>query len=369
MSERVQLRPWQRDAFEKFIASEQTDFLAVATPGAGKTTFALTCARWVLGESPPPGRQRPRLVIVAPTSHLKLQWAKAAHRLGLQVDHTWSPNDPPADDVHGLVTTYQQVAMPGTAKVLSRLADGALVILDEVHHAGDDRAWGDNIRTAFGPARRRLSLSGTPFRSDSASIPFVNYAETGQGGEAQPDFTYGYADALADGGVVRPVYFPRFDGLMEWSAPDGTLISANFHDELDRSGSAHRLRTALSLDGDWLLTVLRQANDRLQQIRAVHPQAGGLVIAIDQDHARGIAQIIRHQFGVPVHVVVSDDPQASAKIAEFAAGTMPWLVAVPSAALAAVLPKIALRDRAARRRHAILRQLPHDLDLITVSIE
>ena len=52
-----------------------------------------------------------------------------------------------------------------------------------------------------------------------------------------------------------------------------------------------------------------------------------------------------------------------------ASGALPWLVAVPSAVVAAVLPRIALRDRAARRRHAILRQLPHDLDLITVSIE
>jgi len=35
----------------------------------------------------------------------------------------------------------------------------------------------------------------------------------------------------------------------------------------------------------------------------------------------------------------------------------------------AMLPRIALRDRAARRRDAVLRRLPHDLDLITLSIE
>lgn len=43
--------------------------------------------------------------------------------------------------------------------------------------------------------------------------------------------------------------------------------------------------------------------------------------------------------------------------------------AVPAAALGALLPRIALRDRAARRRDAVLRRLPHDLDLITLSIE
>ncbi|CAN0270245.1 unnamed protein product, partial [Phaeothamnion confervicola] len=227
VSDRVHLRPWQRDAFEKFAASERPDFLAVATPGAGKTTFALACARWSLAQ------QRRRLIVVAPTSHLKQQWARAAHMLGLELDPNWSPADGLAPDVHGLVTTYQQVATADTAKKLRAVANDAVVILDEVHHAGDERAWGDSVKTAFELAHRRLCLSGTPFRSDTAAIPFVEYAETAEGGEAQPDFTYGYADALRDGGVVRPVYFPRFDGVMEWSAPDGSIVSANFHDELD----------------------------------------------------------------------------------------------------------------------------------------
>ena len=41
----------------------------------------------------------------------------------------------------------------------------ALVILDEVHHAGDARSWGDAVKEAFEPAVRRLTLTGTPFRS------------------------------------------------------------------------------------------------------------------------------------------------------------------------------------------------------------
>ncbi|NMD25805.1 MAG: DEAD/DEAH box helicase family protein, partial [Actinobacteria bacterium] len=147
-SDRVQLRPWQRAAFDKFAASEQPDFLAVATPGAGKTTFALACARWALAG------ERRRLVVVAPTTHLKTQWVHAAHRMGLHLDHQWSPADGIAKDVHGIVTTYQQVSTKAsngadTAKKLRGLANDAFVILDEVHHAGDERAWGDGVRTAF----------------------------------------------------------------------------------------------------------------------------------------------------------------------------------------------------------------------------
>src|SRR5690606_11826522 len=115
---------------------------------------------------------------------------------------------------------------------------------------------------------RRLALSGTPFRSDSARIPFVRYVHTAEGDVAHADYTYGYADALRDGGVVRPVYFPRVDGQMEWSTPSGDVLRASFADELASDQVAARLRTALSLDGDWLPTVLAEAHRRLQAIRS-----------------------------------------------------------------------------------------------------
>ena len=333
----VRLRAWQRAAYDLFRDHDEPDFLAVATPGAGKTTFALTCARWALGQT------RRRLIVVAPTSHLKMQWALAAHRLGLELDPDWTPAGGLAPDVHGLVTTYQHVATAGAAKALRGLAHDSFVILDEVHHAGDERAWGDSIRLAFTPAHRRLCLSGTPFRSDAAPIPFVTYDALAEGATARSHYTYGYADALRDGGVVRPVYFPRFDGLMEWSAPDGSIVSANFHDELARDQMAQRLRAALSLDGDWLPSVLRQAHERLMSIRTAaggQPDAGGLVIAMDQQHAHGIASLIRRHFGLPAEVVVSEDPTASDRIASFGANDAPWLVAVRMVSEGVDIPRL-----------------------------
>ena len=66
------LRTWQRRALTRYLTDRPKDFLAVATPGAGKTTFALTAARHELAARPS------RLVVVAPTAHLKRQWARAA---------------------------------------------------------------------------------------------------------------------------------------------------------------------------------------------------------------------------------------------------------------------------------------------------
>jgi superfamily II DNA or RNA helicase len=331
----VPLRPWQRAAFDRFRDASSPDFLAVATPGAGKTTFALACARATLASTAPG-----ILVVVAPTSHLKVQWSLAAHRMGLELDPDWSPSAGLALDVHGLVTTYQQVATGDTAARLRGLVAGGFVVLDEVHHAGHERAWGEAIRDAFELADRRLALSGTPFRSDTAAIPFVRYDLTSDGDLASADFTYGYADALRDGGVVRPVYFPRVDGEMEWSTPSGDVVRASFHDELTREHVSARLRTALSLDGDWLRTVLAQADGRLQEIRGDDHHAGGLVIATDQDHAHGIARLLRDEFGTRADVVVSDDPTASRRIADFARGDAPWLVAVRMVSEGVDIPRL-----------------------------
>ncbi len=317
MSRSVRLRAWQLRALERWAATPGPDFLAVATPGAGKTTFALTAARRHLG-----GQPRARVIVVAPTQHLKTQWAAAAAAFALHLDPAWASRDRLPADMHGVVVTYQQVA--GSPDLIRGLARDAFVVFDELHHAGDERAWGDGIRHAFEPAARRLALSGTPFRSDTTAIPFVSYL----GGEAEPDFEYGYGDALAEGGVVRPVVFPRLDGHMEWTAPDGAMRAHTFADNLDRAGTGQRLRTALSLEGQWLPTVLDQAHDQLTRIRRTHPDAGGLVIAIDQDHARGIAALLRDRHRVAVEVATSDDPAASARIARFARGGAPWIVAV-----------------------------------------
>ncbi|MEM8747481.1 MAG: DEAD/DEAH box helicase family protein, partial [Actinomycetota bacterium] len=266
--------------------------------------------------------------------------------LGLQLDPSWSPGDGVARDVHGIVTTYQQIATGVAASKLAGLSADGVVVLDEIHHAGAERAWGDGIATAFGHAHRRLALSGTPFRSDAAQIPFVRYDATGEGDLAHADYTYGYADALRDGGVVRPVYFPRVDGEMEWTTASGDVVSASFQDELAKDQMSMRLRTALSLEGEWMPAVLAKAVEQLRALRAApvdeggQPDAGGLVIAIDQEHAQGIARLLRDRFGVPADVVVSDDPGASARIAEFAENTRPWLVSVRMVSEGVDIPRL-----------------------------
>lgn len=329
-SRTIRLRKWQKAALDAFTARDGDDFLAVATPGAGKTTFALAAARQDLAAHP--GR---RLVVVAPTQHLKGQWAAAAERFGLHLDPAWITGEPLPAEVHGIVTTYQQVAQsPREVRVVAR---GAFAVLDEVHHAGDDRAWGDGVRTAVEVAAVRLCLSGTPFRSDSLAIPFVAYDASG---EAEPDLEYGYGPALADRSVVRPVHFPRLGGEMEWIGPDGAAQGASFDDALDGRLAAQRLRTALDAGGAWLPDALARAHAQLVEIRVQHPDAGGLVIAMDREHARGVAGIMKRVMGIDAVVVTSDDPAASGRITAFAEGRQPWLVAVRMVSEGVDIPRL-----------------------------
>jgi superfamily II DNA or RNA helicase len=342
----IRLRSWQREALEVLAIrvggpqesaragiaprDEHHNFLAVATPGAGKTTFALAAMRKALID-----RRVRRLFVVVPTQHLKAQWAEAAERFDIHLDPDWSAGDgAPPSDVHGIATTYQQVAAnPGAIR---RLARGAFAVLDEIHHAADARSWGDGVRHAFDPSWLRLCMSGTPFRSDQSAIPFVNYQDE----EAVPDYEYGYGKALDDETVVRPVYFPRINGRMEWTAPTGGTYEASFEDALSRTLSSQRLRTALDLEGMWLPAVLTKAHRQLEHLRLRDPRAAGIVIAMDQAHARGIARILRDRLGVRATVATSDDSGASRKIGEFTRGATPWIVAVRMVSEGVDIPRL-----------------------------
>jgi len=149
----------------------------VATPGAGKTTFALRVATELKNN-----RTVDRVIVVVPTEHLKIQWSHAAARAGLALDpHFTNANGVVNPQYDGIVVTYAQVAMHPYKHYAVATARRTLVILDEIHHGGDAKSWGDGIRTAYADVERRLALTGTPFRSDDAAIPFVRYEDDGEG--------------------------------------------------------------------------------------------------------------------------------------------------------------------------------------------
>ncbi len=332
------LRAWQSAAIERYFAEQPRDFLAVATPGAGKTTFALSVASELLGR-----RQIDRVVVVAPTEHLKLQWAEAAARAGMPIDPTYSAGKGrTGGDYVGVAVTYAGVAVNPLAMRIRTERFKTLVILDEVHHAGDALSWGEGVREAFQPAQRRLALTGTPFRSDVNPIPFVSYAPGADGvPRSVADYTYGYAHALADH-VVRPVLFMAYSGEMQWRTRAGDEVAARLGEPLTKDLTSQALRTALDPEGSWMPAVLAAADKRLSEVRRHMPDAGGLVIATDQDSARAYAKLLKQVTGEAATVVLSDEKAASKKISAFSAGEARWMVAVRMVSEGVDVPRLAV---------------------------
>lgn len=333
------LRVWQSEALGRFLRNSD-DFLAVATPGAGKTTFALIAAQQLMTRG-----EISRIIVVVPTTHLRKQWSEAAAKLGIHLDHKFINNNKTiADDMDGAAVAYATVAKkPQLWRDLAMQAK-TLVILDEIHHAGeaDNLTWGPALRTAFEPAARRLLLSGTPFRSDGRGIPFVTY----ENGSCVPSFNYDYGQALTDREVVRPIAFPALDGQMRWRDA-GSIVSTTLTTATDKQ-IARALATAFDPEGAWIRSVLSRADQELGRLREDVPDAGALVVASGQDEARAYAQILHQLTGEVPTVAISDEPEASALITEFGKGTSRWIVAVQMVSEGVDIPRLAVGVYASR---------------------
>ncbi|GAB3644629.1 DEAD/DEAH box helicase [Glycomyces tarimensis] len=333
------LRVWQRKAMVAYHRGQSTDFLAVATPGAGKTTFALRIAYDLLADG-----TVDTVSVVCPTEHLKVQWAGAAANFGIQLDPSFRNADVHnAADFHGAVITYAQVGADPSVHRRRTLARRTFVILDEIHHAGDSRSWGEGVQTAFEEAERRLALTGTPFRSDDNPIPFVEYEEAPDGSKrSRADALYGYRDALSDG-VVRPVMFMAYSGQAKWRSSAGDELAVRLGQPLTKDLTSQAWRTALDPAGEWIKQVIRAADRRLGSLRAAGmPDAGGLIIASDQNTARAYAGILKRVTGKSAQIVLSDDAGSSDRIAKFAASDDEWLVAVRMVSEGVDIPRLAV---------------------------
>jgi superfamily II DNA or RNA helicase len=332
------LRGWQRRALVRYLGAQPRDFLTVATPGSGKTAFALRVAGELLGEG-----VVERITVVVPTEHLKIQWAQAAARVGIALDPKFSNSSAQtSSEYHGVVVTYAQVASHPTRHRVRTENYRTLVVFDEIHHGGDAKSWGEAIREAFTDATRRLALTGTPFRSDDSPIPFVTYEPDGEGLlRSVADHVYGYADALADG-VVRPVVFLAYSGEARWRDSAGEEHAARLGEPLTAEHTARAWRTALNPNGEWMPAVIAAADTRLQQKRQHVPDAGGMVIASDQTAARAYAELLTKITGEAPTVVLSDDPGSSDRISQFSVGDSRWLVAVRMVSEGVDIPRLAV---------------------------
>lgn len=328
----ITLRAWQIEAFnklaDKFFYKSRNDrrFLAQATPGAGKTIFACAVARHLMDAD-----VINRIMVVSPSTNLRESWADDMARFGIDLDpECGGGKERNTIEFVGKSITYQslmivdgRVSGAAVERILQQKSK-TLSILDEPHHTANPLSWGKGLQHACEYSEAILSLSGTPFRSDGNPIPFIDYDREGQ---AVADYVYGYTQALRENPqVCRAVYFPSYEGDLSWMN-QSKIYQASFCDELDDELQSQRLRAAL-WSGEWIESTIREAQSKLSDIRVHHPDAAGLIVAMDKNHARHLARIVqRISLSEPL-VVTSDDPEASAQIKAFRNKSDPWVIAV-----------------------------------------
>ena len=320
-------RDWQDRMVREYQTNLKNNFLVEACTSAGKTggaLYAYNSLRDVLGLR--------FLVAVVPGDHLKRQYAKDATNLfqiklfnsgiGKLLAGPSSLEELLHDGYHGIVVNYQWLTKPDNAQKLSyalkaSFAGKVFVILDEVHHASEKRAFGRACEIAFPDdvVAHRLMTSGTPFRSDKDKIlgNWVNYIPVeGENDEWEclPDFRYTLGDALND--EIIPVFsFVTLTGIfsyLRWKAhyEGKTFTNAQSNTEL-----ADALNTAIYVEGDWVKAAIEWAHERMKRDRQKgKPECATYIRVHDIPTARRMKERVFSLTGENALVVVSkrDDP-------------------------------------------------------------
>ena len=329
---------WQKRAIREFTATDE-HFLADAAPGAGKTAFAAYLFRHLY-------RSEWERIFVITSSRQRRGgsregggWIGDLNDFGIPVMENWAgrESDPTIKDYLGAAMTYH--ILPGNEQDLKALTQvPSLVVFDEIHHLGDQLAWGRAAKEAFGhPNAKTLGLTGTPFRSDDARIPFVEYERDERGLDeydlvSKGHVGYTYGDALSDN-VLRYVHFPTYDGTIRWRSRDGEEKEHEFSDDLTGPEQGERLRAA-ARSKEWTLPQIREADEKLSEIRSSKPDAAGpsdaagLVVAMGKAHARQICEWMRLELGRDPVLVESDQKRAHDRIERFKEGDSRWIVAI-----------------------------------------
>lgn len=352
-------RDWQERFVREYQTKTKKNFLLEACTSAGKTAGALNC--YVSLKS---SLDWHFLISVVPSEHLKRQYATDANELfGLNLHYSGTdkrlgrlptPQELIKTDYHGLVLSYHWLTKPGNAEYLKQNLQGNLagkifLILDEVHHASDELAFGQACEIAFPDhiVSHRLMTSGTPFRSDQNKIlgNWVEYQQIEENTyQCVPDFRYTLANALVDD--VIPVFsFVTLAGEFSYRRGEFHYDGKTFTSAENEQELTDVLNTAISVEGGWVEEAINWAYERMKRDRERGmPECATYVRVPRIDTARQMQERIQRLTGDRVLVVVSkdDDPNgnnnlpsredSSKQIEQFAKetgfGATPWIIGV-----------------------------------------
>jgi len=326
----MKLRQWQEEALLDARSRNEHLTMWEAPPGAGKTIPNILLATEYLrgGLS--------KVAFLVPTVHLKQQWSETAKKLtGLKVQADYKMGNRIRHGHDGVALTYQQLST--NPEGYKKLLNGAIICMDEIHHAGTDTEWGQAISFVCESAGRIISNSGTPFRTDGSKIPHVPYDASNY---VQPHYRLEYRTAIEQG-IIRPLTFFTYSGSFQWNEPIAGEIRVTFADDLYLADRSKRLNTALLASGDLVRGMVVDADRLLTDLRKHDsPDAGALLLASTQQHAEECAERIKELTGCTAVIVTAETPQSSRVLDDFRNGRQRWLVSVKKVSEGIDVPRL-----------------------------
>lgn len=338
-SKQIVLRKWQAECFNKLIKvreSGRSSFLAVAGVGSGKTMFSCYSFNHLKKVG-----NIDSVIVVSPTENIKRNWSVTFQRdFGIKVDHGYQFKHGWPRDCSGISITYQSLN-PLNLEILKQYVNRkVMLIVDEVHHAGDDKSWGNAISEIGEQAGFVLLLSGTPDRNDNSEIPFVTYKKIGEKlYQLESDYTYGYPESVKDRECC-PVIFQRNESLAE---------TINGYKKLQNEFPTPEIKrlynNIISVKKDkscYVYQTFIKANIKLTELNELRNENyAGLVVCNTIADAKTLYERIYENFGDGfAELVTSDDSDSSKKIERFKNSYCPWIISINMISEGVDIPRI-----------------------------
>ena len=215
------------------------------------------------------------------------------------------------------------------------------VIFDEIHHCAgssieDANSWGSSILDLIKEkAAFTLSLTGTPWRSDSLPIALSNYCN--ESGQINCDYVYGLKEAISDKVCRVPQIIALDNNRITFTSPEETTTFTNFFELLKAKVISY---SELVTNELVIENLLLRATNKLNEIRSINPEAGGLIVASSILHAHVINTIMRSKFNKNAVIVTSSENQPNKIIKQFRQSDSERLISVGMVSEGTNIPRL-----------------------------
>lgn len=315
----MKLRNWQSECIHSAISKYKSKkhFLALATPGAGKTVMASVLAKLLYDQG-----DIDLVLCFSPSSIVAHDFSEAlSEQFEAHFDGT----------IGALGNSFTYQALGTLDNKIWRLFEKyrVFVIFDEIHHCAgsnikDANAWGKPIITTIKEkAAYTIALTGTPWRSDSLPIALAEYCN--ESGQIQCDYVYGLKQAIADNVCRIPQVVALDNDQITVVEGDETSHFTSFIDLLSQSIIPYsEIVTNMSV----IEQLLIHSSHKLNELRAINKEAGGLIVASSIAHAWQIQLILKQTIGESAVVVTSDEGNGNDLIKSFRYNQDKWIISV-----------------------------------------